>query len=150
MVCNQNLKNAIIAILVPLPSIIFYLTFLNNYHSSISIPNNPSFFSTLWTWCCHHPLLFANALFFFNVNIIFWLIGQIQSSHWVHTNPIFHHINCICPTDTDTWHNYDTDTLTLIITWENHMIECNYIGGRLVGHRHVSYIRQTHINLIFD
>ncbi|KAL5062528.1 hypothetical protein RYX36_024265 [Vicia faba] len=83
MATNQNFKNATIAFLVPLPSIIFYLTFLNNCHSSITNPNNPSFSSSLWTWCYHHPLLFANALFFLNVNLIFWIIGQVQSSHWM-------------------------------------------------------------------
>jgi hypothetical protein len=25
----------------------------------------------------------VNALFFFNVNVLFWIISQIQKSHWV-------------------------------------------------------------------
>ncbi|TKY61172.1 oxidoreductase protein [Spatholobus suberectus] len=76
----SNLKNAIIAFLVPLPSILFYLSF----QSAISgYPQSPSSWSTLWTWCYHHPLLLANVLFFFNVNLLFWLIGLIQSSHWM-------------------------------------------------------------------
>lgn len=92
MSCNCNVKNAIIAFLVPLPSILFYLSFLNQYNSTISTGVDPSFGSTLWSWCYHHPLLLANVLFFLNVNILFWLIGQIQSSHWVHTKfPLFHH-----------------------------------------------------------
>ncbi|CAL0317997.1 unnamed protein product [Lupinus luteus] len=84
MTISQNLKNAIIAFLVPLPSILFYISFLNNYDSAIATdPNFSSFSSTLWTWCYHHPLLLVNALFFLNVNVLFWVIGQIQSSHWV-------------------------------------------------------------------
>lgn len=81
MASGRNLKNAVIAFLVPLPSIFFYLSFLNHYDSAKS----PSFWSTLWSWCYHHPLLLANALFFLNVNVLFWAIGLIQSSHWVHT-----------------------------------------------------------------
>lgn len=81
MASGRNLKNAVIAFLVPLPSIFFYLSFLNHYDSA----NSPLFWSTLWSWCYHHPLLLANALFFLNVNVLFWLIGLIQSSHWVHT-----------------------------------------------------------------
>ncbi|KAK7258398.1 hypothetical protein RIF29_23972 [Crotalaria pallida] len=81
----RNVKNAIIACLVPLPSILFYLSFLKNYDSAMN--NNatkfPSFWSTLWTWCYHHPLLLVNVLFFFNVNVLFWVIGLIQSSHWM-------------------------------------------------------------------
>ena len=81
MATNSNLKNAIVAFLVPLPSILLYLSF----QSAISgYSQSPSSWSTLWTWCYHHPLLFANVLFFFNVNLLFWLIGLIQSSHWVH------------------------------------------------------------------
>ncbi|KAL2336327.1 hypothetical protein Fmac_010773 [Flemingia macrophylla] len=75
-----NLRNAVIAFLVPLPSIFFYLSFLKHYDS----PNSPSSsWSTLWSWCYHHPLLLANALFFLNVNVLFWVIGLIQSSHWL-------------------------------------------------------------------
>lgn len=81
----SNLKNAIIAFLVPLPSILLYLSF----QSAISA--NSSSCSTLWTWCYHHPLLLANVLFFFNVNVLFWLIGLIQSCHWVRTvSTLFH------------------------------------------------------------
>lgn len=75
-VSYSNLKNAMIAFLVPLPSILFYLSF----QSAISTPSS---WSSLWTWCYHHPLLLANVLFFFNVNFLFWLIGLIQSSHWM-------------------------------------------------------------------
>ncbi|XP_057454966.1 uncharacterized protein C594.04c-like isoform X2 [Lotus japonicus] len=83
---DRNVKNAVIALLVPLPSILFYLSLLNHYDSSLATESDPSFqssWSTLWAWCYHHPLLLANALFFFNVNVLFWVIGQIQSSHWM-------------------------------------------------------------------
>lgn len=73
MGCTSNLKNAVIAFLAPLPSIIFYLSFINN--------------ATDHPFCYRHPLLLVNLLFFFNVNILFWLIALIQSSHWVGIYP---------------------------------------------------------------
>lgn len=77
---GSNLKNAVIALLVPLPSVFFYLSLLHHYHTSIS---EDTALSPLWAWCAYHPLLLANILFFFNVNVLFWLISHIQSSHWV-------------------------------------------------------------------
>lgn len=73
MATHSNLKNAFIAFLAPLPSILFYLSFLNHYHEHHPIYN----------WCYQHPLLFANLLFFLNVNLLFWVIGLLQSSHWM-------------------------------------------------------------------
>ncbi|KAK2993128.1 hypothetical protein RJ640_006815 [Escallonia rubra] len=71
-----NLKNATIALLAPLPSILFYISFLARHYSLSS--------ADPWTdWCYRHPLLLANALFFFNINLLFWLVGLIQSSHWM-------------------------------------------------------------------
>ncbi|CAM8963422.1 unnamed protein product [Rhodiola kirilowii] len=70
----RNMKNAAIAVLVPLPSILFLISFLSRYPSSLS---------PLWNWCLHHPLLLVNALFFLNVNCLFWLIGFLQSNHWL-------------------------------------------------------------------
>lgn len=68
----SNMKNAMIALLVTLPSILLYLSFIHNStHPSLII---------ISTW---HPLLLVNILFFFNVNLVFWLIAQIQSSHWM-------------------------------------------------------------------
>lgn len=78
-----NLKNAIIAFLAPLPSILFYLSFLNRIASTGSEGDSLSDLPPLWTWCYHHPLLLANALFFLNVNVLFWIIGNIQNNHWV-------------------------------------------------------------------
>lgn len=72
---GNNLKNGVIALLVLLPSILFYLCFLSNCGGGCS--------SGLWKWCYHHPLLLVNALFFLNVNLLFWLISHVQSSHWV-------------------------------------------------------------------
>ncbi|KAL5699430.1 hypothetical protein ACHQM5_030336 [Ranunculus cassubicifolius] len=67
---NRNISNAILAILVPLPSLTFYLTFLSN----------PS----LWTWIGSlHPLTLANLLFFLNINTLFYLIALLQSLHWL-------------------------------------------------------------------
>jgi hypothetical protein len=76
------LKNAIVAFLAPLPSILFYLSFLNRIASTGSEGDSLSL-PPLWTWCYNHPLLLANALFFLDVNVLFWLIGHIQDSHWV-------------------------------------------------------------------
>lgn len=65
-----NLKNAAIALITPVPSILFYLYFLND--------------PLMWkSWCYHHPLLLANLLFFFNIDLLFWLISFLLSSHWV-------------------------------------------------------------------
>lgn len=74
---HSNYKNALTAFLVPLPSILFYFSFLNQYN------NNPNSLSPFWDWCFQHPLLLAHLLFFLNVNVLFWVIGLIQSSHWV-------------------------------------------------------------------
>lgn len=83
---GRNLVNALVAILAPLPSIILYLSFLKQYEQITNASRDDgdtSFAAILWTWCFHHPLLLANVLFFFNVNLLFWIISHIQSSHWV-------------------------------------------------------------------
>ncbi|OAY74644.1 uncharacterized protein C594.04c [Ananas comosus] len=71
-----NLKNIAIAILVPLPSILFYLSFLHHHPSSTSS-------ASLYSWCYNHPFLLANLLFFFNVDLLFWLVGLLQSNNWL-------------------------------------------------------------------
>lgn len=80
-----NIRNAVIAFLVPLPSILFYLSFLGQFrdHPLIAPAGESNSLSPLWIWCYQHPLLLANALFFLNVNLSFWIIGLLQSSHWV-------------------------------------------------------------------
>ncbi|XP_078166531.1 3-oxo-5-alpha-steroid 4-dehydrogenase (DUF1295) [Carex rostrata] len=78
---HSNLKHILIAILTPLPSIIFYLSFLHHYnhnHSSFPFPN-----SKIWSFCYHNPLLLVNVLFFFNVDVLFWLLGLLQSNNWL-------------------------------------------------------------------
>lgn len=84
---GSNLKNAIVALLAPLPSITFYLTFLKHYEEIASAGGeggrDGSFAAPMWAWCFHHPLLLANLLFFFNVNVLFWIISHLQNSHWV-------------------------------------------------------------------
>ncbi|KAL0913147.1 hypothetical protein M5K25_016582 [Dendrobium thyrsiflorum] len=80
----RNLKNAAIALLTPLPSIFFYLFFLRHYRrsflssSSISAASSP-----LWEWCYKHPLMLSNVIFFANVDVLFWIIGLLQSKHWM-------------------------------------------------------------------
>ncbi|GFP80720.1 uncharacterized protein c594.04c [Phtheirospermum japonicum] len=75
---SKNLRNAVVALVTPLPSIFFYLSFLRRSSAAEADSLSP-----LWTWCYHHPLLLANTLFFVNVNLLFWLVGLIQSSHWM-------------------------------------------------------------------
>lgn len=87
----RNVKNAMIAFLVPLPSILLYLS-LNSATINGSDDEAEQARSNVWTWWYwyeHHPLLLANILFFFNVNLLFWVIGLIQSSHWVRTDTLF-------------------------------------------------------------
>ncbi|MFS7931783.1 hypothetical protein Hanom_Chr04g00360051 [Helianthus anomalus] len=74
---NMALKNVLIAFMAPLPSIIFYIYFLNNHQ------NDHLILSPLWNWCYHHPLILANTLFFLNIDVGFWLISLLQSSNWV-------------------------------------------------------------------
>lgn len=78
-----NLKNAVLAILTPLPSIVFYVSFLKHYEEIANAGGDGSFAASIWTWCYYHPVLLANLLFFFNVNVLFWVISHIQHSHWV-------------------------------------------------------------------
>ncbi|XP_050155012.1 uncharacterized protein C594.04c [Malus sylvestris] len=111
-----NLKNAVIAFLVPLPSILFYLIFLSNHHSQ----TNESFLSPLWAWCYHHPLLLANVFFFLNVNVLFWVISQALSSHWmidlywtVIPVMLVHYYRCHPLADYNRWRS----TIAISLTW---------------------------------
>ncbi|KAG6667235.1 uncharacterized protein C594.04c-like [Carya illinoinensis] len=80
-----NSKNALIAFLTPLPSVLFYLSFLNHHYLFTSSDSKGAWLSQapLWTWCYHHPFLLAITLLFLNVNVLFWLISHIQNSHWM-------------------------------------------------------------------
>lgn len=69
-----NTKNAAIALVTPLPSILFYIVFLKN----------PDFFpSQLQKFCENSPFLLANILFFLNINVLFWVIGILLCNHWM-------------------------------------------------------------------
>ncbi|XP_051213054.1 uncharacterized protein C594.04c [Lolium perenne] len=72
-----NLKNMVIAFLVPLPSIFFYLTFVRSQDDQSGSP------SPVTSWCAAHPLLLANFLFLLNVNVLFWLIGLLLNNNWL-------------------------------------------------------------------
>ncbi|OEL28698.1 hypothetical protein BAE44_0010283 [Dichanthelium oligosanthes] len=70
-----NLKNLVVPFLVPLPSILFYLSFVRAGGDADA--------GSLTSWCAEHPLLLANILFFLNVNVLFWLVGLLLSNHWL-------------------------------------------------------------------
>ncbi|KAJ6807992.1 uncharacterized protein M6B38_171520 [Iris pallida] len=72
-----TLTNAIISFLVPLPSILFHLSFVlhHHHHSTTSSPFHQ--------WCLYHPLLLANLLFLLNVDLLFWIIGLLLRNHWM-------------------------------------------------------------------
>jgi hypothetical protein len=78
-----NLKNMVIAFLVPLPSIFFYLNYVRPQDDNLS-GGNPNPVSS---WCAAHPLLLANVLFLLNVDVLFWLIGLLLNNNWV-SDPI--------------------------------------------------------------
>jgi hypothetical protein len=69
-----NVKNAAVAFIVPWPSIIFYIAFLN-------LGNSSSW--EIRKWCSAHPISLLNILFFFNVDIIFWIISLLHKEHLV-------------------------------------------------------------------
>ncbi|CAI8615816.1 unnamed protein product [Vicia faba] len=105
----SNMKNAMIAFLAPLPSILFYLSFINN-----------STFPSLTIISTWHPLVLVNILFFFNVNLLFWLIAQIQSSHWM-IDPywtvipvmLIHYYSSHPLSNYDTWRS----KIVIFLTW---------------------------------
>ncbi|CAH9114516.1 unnamed protein product [Cuscuta europaea] len=72
---GSNFKKAVVAFLSPLPSILFYNSFLRHHYNEEESP--------LWEWCFHHSLLLAHICFFLNVNLLFWIIALFQSSHWM-------------------------------------------------------------------
>lgn len=75
MAGGSSLKNMVVAFLVPLPSILFYLSFVRAGGDTGASP--------LASWCAAHPLLLANVLFFLNVDVLFWLVGLLLSNHWL-------------------------------------------------------------------
>ncbi|KAG6405801.1 hypothetical protein SASPL_133395 [Salvia splendens] len=89
----NNLRNAAVALLVPLPSLFFYLSFLRR----CSATESPDSLSPLWAWCYHHPLLLANALFFLNVNLLFRLVDDrfVLDAHTCNVGTLLRHSpNC--------------------------------------------------------
>ncbi|CAL5339842.1 unnamed protein product [Camellia sinensis] len=80
---NNNMKNAVIALLAPLPSILFYISFLHQISSGTSSSSDTSSAWFIWSWCYDHPFLLANLLYFLNVNLLIWIISLVQSSNWL-------------------------------------------------------------------
>lgn len=75
---RHNLGNALLAVCVPLPSFLFYTAILH------ACPLQPH---GLWQRVCsfssQHPLALINLLFFFNVDLLFWIISLVQQSTWL-------------------------------------------------------------------
>lgn len=76
---SKNLRCALLAFLAPLPSILFYLSFLRRCTAADAADS----LSPFWAWCYHHPILLANLLFFLNINVLFWALSLLLSTNWV-------------------------------------------------------------------
>ena len=98
----QNVLNAILCAVVLLPSaiVVYHLyascetkvadtfggRFWSFFFDSSPSPYNRAPFLVPGEWCkvaVNQPFVFANALFFFNVTVGFWLIGLLQRSFWL-------------------------------------------------------------------
>lgn len=77
---SRNVRNALIAAIVPLPSLAFYALFLHSYSAA---EEALGWWGFICRWGSQHPIALLNALFFVNVNVIFWFISLLQHSTWV-------------------------------------------------------------------
>ncbi|KAH9321774.1 hypothetical protein KI387_016413 [Taxus chinensis] len=107
-----NVRNAALAFIVPWPSILFYIAFLKLCHSSST--------SEIWRWCWAHPIALVNALFFFNVDLLFWVISLLQNSTWLidlywTVLPVMmaHYYSTHPYSQTNLWRS----TIVIILTW---------------------------------
>ena len=99
---GKNILNAVLCAVVLVPSIIA----ASHLYSSCSLKTADTYGARIWTflydsspsplnrtpflvldeWCkiaMNNPFSFANALFFLNVTVGFWLIGLVQRSFWL-------------------------------------------------------------------
>ncbi|KAJ7562903.1 hypothetical protein O6H91_03G088200 [Diphasiastrum complanatum] len=85
---SLNVQNALLAALVPLPSICFYLAMLRYSIPDVDgVGRDETFWNARWgalcKWGVRHPLGLLNVLFFLNVNLLFWFISFVQHSTWL-------------------------------------------------------------------
>lgn len=85
---SRNIRNAALAVLVSIPAILFQYVFL--YHCNPTRTQQEEietlkYWSSICEWGREHPLYLVNAIFFLNVNVLFWIISLIQQSTWVCT-----------------------------------------------------------------
>ncbi|BBN05808.1 hypothetical protein MPTK1_3g16140 [Marchantia polymorpha subsp. ruderalis] len=77
---HSNVSNFVLAVTVPLPSLLFYLSFVQKC-------DGDRWENEYWTWVCDwgrlHPLYLVNVLFFLNVDILFWVVGLVQQNVWL-------------------------------------------------------------------
>ncbi len=83
---SRNLRNAALAAIVPLPAILFYLSFLHLCPNGSNEEEN----QVLDQWglrVCklgeNHPIAFLNIIVFFCFSLLFWIISLFQQSTWV-------------------------------------------------------------------
>jgi steroid 5-alpha reductase family enzyme len=83
---SRNLRNAALAAIVPLPAILFYLSFLHLCPNGSNEEEN----QVLDQWglrVCklgeNHPIAFLNIIVFFCFSVLFWIISLFQQSTWL-------------------------------------------------------------------
>lgn len=81
---HSNLFNFALVVLVAVPSIVFYAFFLHRCDGTGSGgEENAASWGSVCEWGREHPWYLVNALFFLNVDVLFWIIGILQSSVWL-------------------------------------------------------------------
>lgn len=73
---RKNLTNALLCLCVLAPSLVATWAAY-----SLCSPNSQD--TAACSFAMGHPIAFANLLFFFNVSLLFWLIGLAQRSFWL-------------------------------------------------------------------
>jgi hypothetical protein len=83
---SRNFRNAALAAIVPLPAILFYLSFLHLCPNGSNEEEN----QVLDQWglrVCklgeNHPIAFLNIIVFFCFSVLFWIISLFQQSTWL-------------------------------------------------------------------
>ncbi len=83
---SRNLRNAALAAIVPLPAILFYLSFLHLCPNGSNEEENQVLDQWGFRACKlgkNHPIVFLNIIVFFCFSVLFWIISLFQQSTWV-------------------------------------------------------------------